>query len=116
MLALQMRKRFQMLKPRPLTFILILLVLLTQGLFLSSTTTTFSMSGETESPTIHTFGLGTPIQVSTWGNRTSYHIRWGVLALNLGVSYLFGMFVSIGMGKSGAKPMKWKWQLIERHT
>jgi hypothetical protein len=90
---------FQTLKPTPLCFIFIFLGLVVQGLFCSTSSTTFSLASPSPTQTVQAFGLGTPIQIATVNETTTTRIRWLVLALNLAVVYGLGCLAATGLAK-----------------
>lgn len=87
-------------KPTPLSIIFILLVLLSQGVFFSSHTTTIAFNGVGPEQSASTFGLGSPVTVSTVGGTASYSIKWFVLSLNLATTYVMGALVAAGLTKA----------------
>ena len=100
MLVPQMNGSIQMLKPTPLTILMLLVVLLSQVVFLSSTSTTFSIADNAPSQTVRSFALGLPVQSITSNGQTNYHIRWIVFALNLAVSYAFASVSATGIARA----------------
>ncbi len=83
-----MNDGFRMFKPTALALIFIVLELLVQGVFCSSTSMSISLGADNLSQRTHSFGLGSPIEALTVAEGTSLNIRWVVLALNLALTYV----------------------------
>lgn len=95
-----MNNLLRTLKPTLLSILLMLLVLLSQGEFFSSRTTTISLNRTEPEQSATTFGLGSPITVIAGDGTSSYSIKWFVLALNLATTYVIGVLVAAGLTKA----------------
>jgi hypothetical protein len=80
----------RLLKPTGLALMLMLLMLVAQAAFLSS-----SRGGYEEY--VDSFGLGSPIQLFAGDHQTRVSINWGVLTANLGSCYLLAALLGRGM-------------------
>ncbi len=85
-------RMLRFLRPTGLALVLMLLILLAQVVFLSVSSTA-SDSAET----VHSFGLGSPIQVFAGNGQTRLKIDWGVIIVNLSFCYLLSLLLGRGM-------------------
>ena len=96
-----MTKNFlQAFKPTPLSIIFILLGLMLQVVFCSSSTMTIFPGSAEPNQSALTFGLGSPIRIITVGAKTSYDIRWVILTFNLATTYVSAVFAAAALAKS----------------
>jgi hypothetical protein len=87
------------LRPTGLALMLMLLMLVAQAVFLSSSCTSSDLWGEHGSERVDAFGLGSPVRVFafTGERQTRLSINWGVLMANLGSCYLLAALLGRGM-------------------
>jgi hypothetical protein len=94
-----------MLKATPLALLLILLILVTQAIFFSPQTITFTHTPDkphdsTTDETRRSFGLGSPIEIITVNGQTVRRIQWVTLALNLAITWAVATFIAVGLTKT----------------
>jgi hypothetical protein len=95
-----MNVRLRVLKPIPLTFIFILLSLVSQAVWLSSTSSTFVLGSDAPTPTVHSFGLGSPISIISINGQTTLKIQWAMLLLNLTGTYVLSALLAWAIARA----------------
>ena len=76
------------LKPSALAAILLMLILLVQGACFTSGSMTHSFGSDKPDKTSSSYGIGSPIKVTTVNGVTSRNINWPILLINFSLSYL----------------------------
>lgn len=83
-----------MFKTTPLSIIVFVIVIVSQYVFFSVGTYSYSIDPNTPQEVITTYGLGSPIAVTTINQTTTYNINWLMLVLNLIGSYFIATLIS----------------------
>jgi hypothetical protein len=95
-----MKSILNMLKPNTLTGLLLVVILLVQGTCFTSSTMTYSMGSDTPEKTQSSFGVGSPITVTTISGSTSRVINWSILMANLALSYVIAVVLTSGFTRA----------------
>ncbi len=95
-----MRPILKFLKPSALAGMLLLLILLMQGVFFSYRSVTFSIGGDKPVATQSSFGVGTPITLTTVNGVTNRDIKWPILLTNLAASYLLAVVLDRALARA----------------
>lgn len=82
------------LKPSMLFGIVFLLLVLTQGAFFSTRSTTYTRGSDAPCESESTYGIGSPISITTAKGAMSYHINWLVLVANILSCYIIAAILS----------------------
>jgi hypothetical protein len=88
------------LRPTALSFVLLLLLLLLQGVFCSSMSTTYISGSDAPEKTRTAYGVGAPVTVTTMQGATTCDIRWVRLATNLGLCYVLASLLASSLTKA----------------
>lgn len=89
-----MKEFLQVFKPTPLSIIFILLGLMLQAVFCSSSSTTISLGNAEPDQSALAFGLGSPIRIITMDGKSNYDIKWVTLAVNLATIYIVAVLIA----------------------
>lgn len=83
-----MHCKLNILKPNSLAGMLLFVILLVQGACFTSGSVTYSIESDHPDKTLTSYGVGTPITVTTLNGATRLEINWPILLINVVVSYL----------------------------
>lgn len=84
------------LKPTPVSALMLLFLFLLQWAFFSQYTTTYHLSEDDYSPTVHSFayGIGTPVTITVVNETSHFEINWAALLLNPLLCYLLSIVLA----------------------
>lgn len=86
-------------KPSALAAILLLVILLVQGACFTSGSMTYSLGSDKPDKTSSSYGIGSPIRVTTVNGATSRDVNWPVLLINLALSYLLAAVLATAVAR-----------------